>query len=255
MHFFVSSTTVLRPPASELIAALRAAGHQVDHSPRGPDDPRWPDWYQSGSQLAIAACETFIIVLDRAWDSSTWMAHEADLGTARVAGRLARWCTVFDPDGLRLAARAVPHYEGLELPADLNQAVAMLTCSSCAAFGRDLGTGDPHVRFSLGGWGYELAIDSHPALEQQYHQQGSHESGLWLLRCRDCDTWWHVCYTPLYDLRLFKPTDVSSVAEWRDRLARFCPRVYIPLGHNFTILLGVLGFLAAIVLQMLLKSL
>ena len=253
MRFFVSSTTVDQPPAAELIAALRAAGHQVDHSPRGADDPRWPDWLDSGARRAIEPCETFVIVQD--WNESPWTAHEAQLGDEPVSGGPPRWCTVFDPYCLRAYASDIPHYRGLELPFDLNQAVALLSCASCTAFGRDLATGYPHVRYSQGGWGYELAIDSHPALEQVQHQPGKGELEFWLLRCCDCGTWWHVGYSLLFDRRTIEPANITSVDEWRERLSPRISVFHYPRGHYALILMWVLGFFGAIAIQMWLKSL
>src|SRR5688572_11316733 len=99
MHFFVSSTIVDQPPASELIAALRAAGHQVDHSPRGPDDPRWPDWLEAGCRRAIEPCDTFVVIQD--WDQAPWTTLEAQLGDEQASGRPPRLRAVFDPYCLR----------------------------------------------------------------------------------------------------------------------------------------------------------
>ena len=86
MRIFVSSQVVDRWPARDLIAALRQAGVEVEHSPRNPldgEDPRWKDWYSSTLGAVIDRCDAFVIIVEPGWDSSTWMAIEAEAGLAR----------------------------------------------------------------------------------------------------------------------------------------------------------------------------
>ena len=84
---FVSCCAIDQHPASDLVRAIRELGIVVEHSPIPPDrgsDPRWNNWYQIGCSEMIAKCNAFVIVVDRAWDSSTWMGHES-------------WCAMQDP--------------------------------------------------------------------------------------------------------------------------------------------------------------
>ena len=129
MYFFISSPNVEQAPAARLIEALWSAGHEVDHSPRGPQDPRWAGWYAAGCRQAIERADTFIIVLDRAWDSSTWMGIEAETGLARTGGDPRRF-VFWNPLGLRVTAAGAVPYLRSELPTDLAEAVARLTHES-----------------------------------------------------------------------------------------------------------------------------
>jgi len=110
-----------------LIAALRRAGVEVDHSPLNPDfgpDPRWDSWYARGCRAALEWADVAVPVVDRLWDS-TWMAHEADEATRLAAeGRLV--VRVWQPEPVRVA-RGMRRYLANPLPADLDAAVRALT--------------------------------------------------------------------------------------------------------------------------------
>lgn len=252
MRLFGSATKVDQPPASELIAALRAAGHEVDHSSRDLDDPRWADWIHAAARQAIQPCETIVFVQD--WNDAPWTEHERLLAGERDNGRDRHWRTVYDPQCLHALTGDLPQYDGLRLPCDLAQAVALATCHACAPFGRDLATSEPAVRFTLGGWGFDLTIDSHPSLDVQGHEHAKQESEFWLLRCRNCQTWWHVGYVPWCDRWTIEPANITSVEEWRKRLAPHIPAFRLPRGHNAMYLWGAAGFVTAIVLKLWLNS-
>jgi hypothetical protein len=127
MRVFVSSQAVDKPPASVLLGRLRANGWTVSHSPSNPldaDDPRWPDWYERGLPSALADADLFIAVIDEAWDSSTWMAIEADMARRRQGPGLP--CYSWNPHDLRIVARGMMGYLAERLPRGVEEAVAML---------------------------------------------------------------------------------------------------------------------------------
>src|SRR6266446_3060976 len=106
MRVFVSSQVVDRWPARDLIAALRQARVEVEHSPRNPldgEDPRWTNWYSEKLGAAVDSCDVFVVVLEPGWDSSTWMAieAEAELATGRRSEQKA---FVWNPDGITVKA-------------------------------------------------------------------------------------------------------------------------------------------------------
>ena len=102
MRIFVSHYD--SPHATALVEDLRERGADVDQSPWSPHagrghDPRWRTWYAVGLPSAVAWCDTFVIAVGQAWDS-TWMAEEAHHAFLRAladrAFRLYRW----DPEGV-----------------------------------------------------------------------------------------------------------------------------------------------------------
>jgi hypothetical protein len=124
MMVFVSSQSVDTAPASLLIDGLRGAGAAVEHSPRNPSDghdPRWKNWYDKGLQEALKRCASFVAVVDRAWDSSTWMAIEADEAEKHLTSTY-----YWNPQGVTIAAAGMKPYLTAELPAALDAAIAVL---------------------------------------------------------------------------------------------------------------------------------
>lgn len=133
MRVFVSSPCATESRAAELIAALRAAGVDVDHSPDPSGDSsvdsRWSDWYPkpgppgadtaSGIARTLDASDVFVIVLSRGWDSSTWMGIEADEARARLEGKLLHW----NPDAITVRAAGMAPYLTTALPNRLAEAV------------------------------------------------------------------------------------------------------------------------------------
>ena len=126
MRIFVSSQIVDRWPARDLIAALRLVGVEVEHSPSNPldrEDARWEDWYGHELVETVDRCDTFVIVIEPGWDSSTWMGIEAGMGVKH--GRVFFW----NPDGITVKARGMTRYLQVALPQSLDAAVAQL-CNS-----------------------------------------------------------------------------------------------------------------------------
>jgi len=124
MRIFVSSQDVDGGPCSALINTLRSEGWVVDHSPRNPirgQDPRWSSWYDSGLAAALAGADIFIIVLDHAWDSSSWMAEEAHFGIERGMAKTAFY---WNPSPIVL--RTTRHYLRTELPGNIEALVQAL---------------------------------------------------------------------------------------------------------------------------------
>jgi hypothetical protein len=127
IRVFISSQAVDRPPASVLISGLQAKGWAVSHSPSNPldaEDPRWADWYERGLAQALANVEVFIAVIDDAWDSSTWMAVEADL--ARRAGTHTPRRYSWNPSAVRVRAGGMRQYLDERLPRAMEAAVAVV---------------------------------------------------------------------------------------------------------------------------------
>jgi len=123
MRVFVSSQVIDRWPARDLIAALRVAGAEVEHSPSNPldrEDVRWKDWYRSELGAGVERCDAFVIVVEPGWDSSTWMAVEAEAGVKR--GRAFFW----NPDGIVVKAAGMMGHLQIELARRLDDAVAQL---------------------------------------------------------------------------------------------------------------------------------
>ena len=97
-----------RSTDSSLIDGLLRAHVEIEHSPRNPldgDDPRWENWYEVGLPAALARCILFVAVIDRGWDSSSWMAHEAEVATKRSLPVL-----YWNPEGLSVAAPGMLPY-------------------------------------------------------------------------------------------------------------------------------------------------
>ena len=124
MNIFVSSQSVDGARAASLIERLRLAKVTIEHSPRNPidgDDPRWRGWYEVGLPAAVERCKLFVAVIDPGWESSTWMACEAEVATKK--GRpLCYW----NPDGVKVAAGGMVPYLREELPPSINEAVEQL---------------------------------------------------------------------------------------------------------------------------------
>lgn len=138
MRVFVSSPEATESRAAELISALRSAGADVGHSPdpsgSSDVDPRWSGWYpvsgagpgsdsESGIARALDASDVCVIVLNSWWDSSTWMAIEADEALARLGdSRLLHR----NPDGVEVRSAAMRRYLGTVLPHELSDAVRVV---------------------------------------------------------------------------------------------------------------------------------
>lgn len=128
-----------------MIDHLRGLGHEVAHSPDSSGssavDPRWHGWYPRpgrppgsdntcGLGAALDVADACVIVIDKAWDSSTWMAIEADEALARLGvARLFHW----DPDQFRPRAKGMLRYLNRPLPEDVAESAAALVELSASA--------------------------------------------------------------------------------------------------------------------------
>jgi TIR domain len=133
MRVFVSCQAVDRKPAGDLIRELRMAGIEVEHSPRNPldgNDPRWEGWYQAGLAAAIGGCDVFVIVVDDGWDSSTWMAIEADAALAVPQGGSPLRLFFWNPEATTVKAAGMVRYLKHELPRGLDRAISCIASST-----------------------------------------------------------------------------------------------------------------------------
>ena len=123
---FVSAPNVDRNPAKSLIERLKMKGFEVDHSPRNPSegsDPRWDGWYDSGLRSSLDKVEVFVIVIDVAWDSSTWMAEESRQAMDAPGVRPVPHVFFWNPMSIEVQAASVLGYLREELPKDLDELV------------------------------------------------------------------------------------------------------------------------------------
>ena len=124
MNIFLSTQSIDDQHATQLLTALRAAGHRVDHSPRNPidgDDDRWPTWYSRGLAETLKASDCFIIIVDRGWDSSSWMATEAD-----DAKKLELPLRFWNPQNLDVTAPGMIGYLREQMPDDIDSLIARI---------------------------------------------------------------------------------------------------------------------------------
>ncbi len=126
---FVSSSAVDQAPAAQLIACLNKLGVSVEHSPSNPNDApdaRRKDWYDQGLPATLRRCDIFVIVVDRGWESSTWMAQEAHLALmASEIGKPLRGY-YWNPERRRVTAAGMVGYLKQELPIDVEQAARIV---------------------------------------------------------------------------------------------------------------------------------
>jgi hypothetical protein len=171
MRVFVSCQAVDRKPAQDLIFALREAGVDVEHSPRNPldgADARWKDWYDAGLATALRGCDVFVIVVDEAWDSSTWMAIEAQAGLAALRDGVARRAFFWNPLGIgvRAAAAGTGAYLQHELPREVDDAIRRITAETGSACD---GGGGGHARQAeappISQLSYQAAEPSYTAID------------------------------------------------------------------------------------------
>lgn len=130
MDIFVSSQNIDEPHTNTLIKELRAYGFQVNHSPRNPIhgyDFRWANWYEKGLQDSLATANVFIISVDAGWDSSTWMAMEADLALRLLGNGNIKQLYYYNPLHIRVKSKwAVPDLNK-QLPDSLNDTIGLLS--------------------------------------------------------------------------------------------------------------------------------
>jgi hypothetical protein len=130
MNIFVSSQNIDEPHTDALIKGLQASGFKVNHSPRNPIhgyDFRWANWYETGLQVSLATTNIFIIAVDVGWDSSTWMAIEADLAFRLLGNGNIEQLYYYNPLHIRVKAKGALPYLNKQLPDSLNDTIGLLS--------------------------------------------------------------------------------------------------------------------------------
>lgn len=128
-NIFLSSQRVDSKYTSKLVRKLREEGFHVTHSPQNPldgDDRRWRDWYERGLDEALESTNIFIIVIDYGWDSSTWMAQEADSALKRFESGQIREMCYLNPENIDIHAAGMLRYLKQQLPDDFDTLVEIL---------------------------------------------------------------------------------------------------------------------------------
>jgi len=126
---FVSCQDIDATQAQELIQALRNKGFAVEHSPRNPmdgEDERWGSWYDDLLPETVQRANAFVIVVDRGWDSATWMAIEADEATGRLRNQPALPMYYYNPQEINVKAAGMLPYLKELLPNDATEAADYL---------------------------------------------------------------------------------------------------------------------------------
>lgn len=124
MNVFVSSQRVDLPLVQSFLRQLQLAGVAVECSPRNPldgTDCRWNGWYKDGLSTAIEWADVFVVAVDYAWDSSTWMSEEAHAAT--IAGLPMYY---WNPEAIQLRDGGMRAYLKVELPKEPADAVRLL---------------------------------------------------------------------------------------------------------------------------------
>jgi len=129
---FVSCQCIDAEPAQIFIEQLRLNGFTVEHSPRNPADgvdERWNDWYERSLAETISRSLAFIIILDRGWDCSTWMAIEADEANGGPDRRPPMPMFFYNPMAIKVSKQAIGMHRYLkeELPTDAKTAADLLS--------------------------------------------------------------------------------------------------------------------------------
>jgi len=122
-NVFISCQDIDAAHAQSLISALEQCHVTVQHSPRNPlhgEDPRWQNWYDRLLPELIAKANAFVIVLDHAWDSSTWMATESEEALSRIDLPMF----VFNPLDVKVTSATMLSYLKARLPGDAREAAA-----------------------------------------------------------------------------------------------------------------------------------
>ncbi|WP_411846059.1 hypothetical protein AAFN60_21360 [Roseibacillus persicicus] len=122
---FLSSQHIGGGSASLLLTELRNIGLNVDHSPLNPafgHDERWQSWYAQGLRTALESVSLFVSVIDKGWDSSTWMAMESAQAFNSVSTRDS--IRFWNPDQIVVKVQEMRQYLTSELPRDLIEAAA-----------------------------------------------------------------------------------------------------------------------------------
>ena len=128
---FISCQSIESPEPQMLVSELKEKGFRTNHSPRSPldgDDSRWADWYQRGLHEAIKESQSFVIIVDRGWDSSTWMGIEAGEALRKAKASGGNYVmTYWNPNNIEVKAKGMLGYLKDRLPNKVNEAVEALT--------------------------------------------------------------------------------------------------------------------------------
>jgi len=141
LRVFITGPDILTGPAAALIARLRDAGIEVTHSPYAGEDPRFQSWYDAGLAAAVAWSDAVVIVPVTWWDSSTWMAIEADAGYRRAQSQPGFPFYAWSPTGVEAEAVALgmrPYLRAATaLPREVDEAVATIVRAHAAGAALD----------------------------------------------------------------------------------------------------------------------
>ena len=81
------------------------------------------DWYESGLAAALDGADVFICVVSPAWDSSTWMAEEAEQALRRYrSGQLKQYFS-YKSQGVLVRPGGMTRYLINALPDKVSDAV------------------------------------------------------------------------------------------------------------------------------------
>ncbi len=130
MRVFISSENVDEYPAYVLIERLIHEGWEVEHSPRNSDvehDEGRDDWYEKELSLSVSRADVFIIVLNKRWDSSTWMGRESNAAKLLMDYNDKPDMFYWNPSGVTNITREMKIYLKQRLPNDLDDAILTLT--------------------------------------------------------------------------------------------------------------------------------
>ena len=133
MRVFVSCQSIDRKPANSLVRGLLSAGVEVAHSPCNPldgSDERWASWYEDGLRKALDGCDAFVIVVDEGWDSSTWMAIEAETAIGLAARFSIKRILFWNPESVVVKANGMLPYLKIPLPLELEDVVREIASKS-----------------------------------------------------------------------------------------------------------------------------
>lgn len=131
---FVSSETITREPAKEIVKALREHGLSVFHSPpwdqeanwQGPLKKEWDRWYGPDLWRATEDARLIVLVVSPRWQNSSWMISECEAATraSKIAGysKALTW----NPAGIPITNQNHASHVGEMLPAALNEAVEVI---------------------------------------------------------------------------------------------------------------------------------
>ena len=126
---FVSSCRINGHHAAALIERLRGEAFTALHSPHNPadgEDHRWRDWYKRGCRAELETADIFITVISRAWDCSTWMAHECDEASRLAEAGKIRGFYFWNPELIKVEARGMLKYLKEPLPDGLDDLILAL---------------------------------------------------------------------------------------------------------------------------------